>query len=698
MTPSGQTVCLCMIVKDEAHVIARCLVSARPLVDHWIIVDTGSTDGTQDAVRAAMAGVPGELVERPWVDFGHNRSEALALARPHADYSLVIDADDAFEVPAGFAMPVFDADSYVVDIRDGAITYQRTQLFKNTLPWRYAGVLHEFPTCEGANAVGSLPLVMLRNHDGRRRRTPDTYRNDAAILTRALESESDPFFVARYTFYLAQSYRDCGRQQESLDAYLRRAELGYWQEEVFVSLCQAGHRMEALGRPPEEILAVYARASAAAPSRAEAAHAASKLCRVLGRNAQGAEIAAPALGLSPPPDGLFVEPWIYEYGLRDEFSVNAYWAGRHSESLEQTLAALASGTVPEAEHARFVANARFAFEAIGKAASAESTPSTTVSAAGAHRRASPSDVPAGPADDVRSPVCSIASLLPIGQRKLSIVDVGAASFGEKQFYQSLLDEGLGRLTSFEPDPASYAELSKSSDTRDTILCLALGDGNPHTLHLAPGGMTSIFEADPSNYNLFDLFAKPPFSPVASPRRETLSTVRLDDVASLQDIDFFKIDVQGAELMILQNGRTKLRGCSIVQVEVPFVSLYKGQPTFGDIDAELRSQGFMVHGFATIKRLPLYPYDMAGSLSGINQLIDLDMIYIRDMRVMEAVPEIVLRTTAVAADICYGSFDLTLRCLSELVRRGLFEAGEMRRYASAAAGRQRVGYIHHTPFV
>jgi glycosyltransferase involved in cell wall biosynthesis len=96
------TVCLNMIVKNEAPVIRRCLDSVRPIIDHWVIVDTGSTDGTQDIIREHLKDVPGELHERPWKDFAHNRSEALALARPLGGYSLIIDADDTLEIPAGF--------------------------------------------------------------------------------------------------------------------------------------------------------------------------------------------------------------------------------------------------------------------------------------------------------------------------------------------------------------------------------------------------------------------------------------------------------------------------------------------------------------------------------------------------------------------------------------------------------------------
>jgi FkbM family methyltransferase len=354
-----------MIVKDEAPVIRRCLASVRPLVDHWLIVDTGSSDGTQAIIRKAMADLPGALVERPWIDFAHNRSEALSFARPRAAYSLIIDADDEIILPPRFGRPTLDADSYVVDIEDMSISYQRTQLVANKISWRYRGVLHEFLEGPGAGPAGHLPIVMRRNHDGRRRRDPKTYSNDAAILEEALKKETDPFLIARYTFYLAQSYRDCGERERALSAYLRRAGQGFWDEEVYVSLLGAGRLMEGLGHPVDVVLGVYRAANAACASRAEAAHAASRLCRQHDRFAEGYAFAAAAIHKPAPVGGLFVERWIYEYGLTDEYAVHAYWTGRYRDCLVASDRLLGEGRMPADMRPRIEANRRFAIEKLG---------------------------------------------------------------------------------------------------------------------------------------------------------------------------------------------------------------------------------------------------------------------------------------------------------------------------------------------
>ena len=72
---------LCMIVKNEAHIIRRCIESVRPLVDYVLLVDTGSQDQTQDVVRAFLAesNLRGEVSSEPWRDWTNSRTVAMAF-------------------------------------------------------------------------------------------------------------------------------------------------------------------------------------------------------------------------------------------------------------------------------------------------------------------------------------------------------------------------------------------------------------------------------------------------------------------------------------------------------------------------------------------------------------------------------------------------------------------------------------------
>jgi glycosyltransferase involved in cell wall biosynthesis len=136
-----KTIGLSMIVRDEAHVILKCLESVRPIIDYVLVVDTGSTDGTQQIVRDYLIRekLAGSVVEEPWQDFAYNRTFGLQALRKtrKVDYALIIDADDQLELDNGFDPIAFNTkinkDLYDVEVLHGNIQYFRPHLFRNDL-------------------------------------------------------------------------------------------------------------------------------------------------------------------------------------------------------------------------------------------------------------------------------------------------------------------------------------------------------------------------------------------------------------------------------------------------------------------------------------------------------------------------------------------------------------------------------------
>ena len=355
--PAKPTICLNMIVKNEAHVIERCLASVKPWIDQWVIVDTGSTDGTQQVIREFMKDRPGELHERPWVNFSHNRNEALQLARERGEYLLFIDADEQLRMPEDFAWPSLEADGYFLTCHMAGTEYQRNALIATRLPWRWEGVIHEFLTAPDAQPWAQLPgPVIWVSHDGARARDPDTYLKDIALLEGALRAEPDH---TRYTFYLAQSYRDAGRFEQSLAQYLRRAAMGGWEEERWFAQFQAAKMLERTGAAAPAVREAYLNAYAARPSRAEPLCELARYCREHQDFALGAMFALQAAGIPMPADILFVDAAVYRWRALDELAVNAFYTPHKDAGRDALQRLLAAQQFPDSERVRIEGNQPF---------------------------------------------------------------------------------------------------------------------------------------------------------------------------------------------------------------------------------------------------------------------------------------------------------------------------------------------------
>ncbi|MFC3572670.1 glycosyltransferase [Streptomyces yaanensis] len=349
-----QTICLCMIVKNEARVIERCLGSVRHLIDTWVISDTGSTDGTQELIRKTLDGIPGELHEEPWVNFGHNRTQNIQHARGRADYLLTIDADHVLRQEA--PLPQLTATSYMLRYDTPGTQHRFKHLMRGDLAWRYEGVTHEYPCTDAPDHEEKIDALVIEDHaDGGCR--GDKFERDARLLRRELERDPSN---TRTVFYLANTVRDLGRAEEAIELYERRAAMGGWAEEVYCSLLEAGVLKAEEADDWAGAMDTFSRAWESRPQRLEACYELASRLRLQGRYHTAYSILGTVVGRPEPDDLLFTKSWVYQWGLLFEYSIAAYWVGEYATSLTACDVLLGMTDLPEPIRRQTELNREFA--------------------------------------------------------------------------------------------------------------------------------------------------------------------------------------------------------------------------------------------------------------------------------------------------------------------------------------------------
>lgn len=335
-----------MIVKNESHVIKRCLASVKLIIDYWVIVDTGSTDGTQEAIQDFMKDIPGELHERTWVNFGHNRNQALDLARGKADYILFIDADDRLVFEDTFVMPDLTKAYYLVvqKTKNRLSGLPVLLMIKDQPDLKWQGILHEtIPIYESRGLEYLKGVFNEYNQDGHRSQDPEKYVKDAHMLEKELQQNPSD---SRAAFYLAQSYLGAKDYPSALRCYTARAEMDGAPEETFYSMYCAGWLKMVLKMPSEHCVISLCKAYQFRPTRVEPLYALA-LHYIERKNFFLAYLIAKFAISIPLPVDLFVEAWMYEWGILTQYFQCSLELQKMDEAFGALKKLLANPNLPE---------------------------------------------------------------------------------------------------------------------------------------------------------------------------------------------------------------------------------------------------------------------------------------------------------------------------------------------------------------
>jgi glycosyltransferase involved in cell wall biosynthesis len=323
-----------MIVRNESATIARCLRAAKPLIDSWSIVDTGSTDDTKEIIARELEGVPGRIWERPWTNFGANREESFELARAVCvagaanTWCLLLDADHEIEI-GRFNRASLTAAGYCIRQRDGGLDYDNVRLIRADTAWKCVGVTHEYWAAPDVEAARIEGLTILDHCDGGTR--SEKYPRDEALLRAGLIAEPGN---ARYMFYLAQTLQDQGKTAEAIEWYAKRAEAGGFAEEAWMARLRMGRLQLGNHDTIATGIATLIAAYNDRPQRAEALYSLANHYRIAGKNAAALMVANTARRISKPDsERLFVERGVYDTGIDEEISIAAWYTNRKADGL-----------------------------------------------------------------------------------------------------------------------------------------------------------------------------------------------------------------------------------------------------------------------------------------------------------------------------------------------------------------------------
>jgi FkbM family methyltransferase len=252
-------------------------------------------------------------------------------------------------------------------------------------------------------------------------------------------------------------------------------------------------------------------------------------------------------------------------------------------------------------------------------------------------------------------------LLRAAAPNVKVVDIGAMHVGKDHQHSKLLKAGKADVIGFEPVAEACAKLNEAAaGTPQRFLPYAIGDGSMREFRETNAPMTSsLYEPNTPLLEKFQALAE--LTIVV--RRTPIETKRLDDIPDVADADYLKLDVQGAELDILRGAARVLASVTVVHTEVNFVPMYKDQPLFADIDAELRARGFLLHKIHSMAGRAFKPFVQGNKIGEmISQHLWGDAVYVRDFMRLDALrPEQVLKLALIVHET-YVSYDLAAYAL------------------------------------
>ena len=232
-------ICYTMIIKNGGPLLETVLTENLPFIDRWCILDTGSTDGTQETIKRVLKNKKGVLYEEPFVNFKVSRNRCLELAGKTCKFTLMLD--DTYGM-RGNIRSFLDlvrgdqfSDTFSLMIQSDDTEYYSNRIVKTATELRYIHTIHEVITdIDNINVTVPVNEAFIFDHRAQymEERTNNRKQFDLELLFKELEENPDD---PRALYYIAQTYGCIGdeiNKAKYFELRIAHPVQGYFQEKI----------------------------------------------------------------------------------------------------------------------------------------------------------------------------------------------------------------------------------------------------------------------------------------------------------------------------------------------------------------------------------------------------------------------------------------------------------------------------------
>ena len=234
---------LCIMVKNGGELFEKMLLKNIDVFDKWTILDTGSTDGTIDAINRIL--VPfkkGTLYQEPFINFRDSRNRCLELAGTSCKYNLMLD--DTYVIEGDLRSFLSEirgdqfGDSYSLTIKSHDVEYISNRITKSQKKLQYIYTMHEVIQDKdniNVRVPDNRAYINDLNNDYMQNRSNSRKEYDLKCLYEMIEEYPDE---PRHLFYLGQTYKMLENFEKAAEYYYKRAffKLDGFEQEKFDAL------------------------------------------------------------------------------------------------------------------------------------------------------------------------------------------------------------------------------------------------------------------------------------------------------------------------------------------------------------------------------------------------------------------------------------------------------------------------------